>query len=333
MEGILITSVLSSIGLGVSSFFGFFLLKNKNIENRLLAWLLIALSLRITKSIFYTHLELPLIVKNLGLAANLAVGPLLFLYVRALVGYKDLASKHLVHFVPSILYLFLSPILPNGGVSQFWTVSYSMILVQSFVYVGLSTFKLIVASNDVGNKQVRWAASLITGLFFMWLIYALIFLNIVPIYSLGAVSFSVLIFILSFVALKHYPLFKSSGSKYQNTRISDNEGQEYFYNLKRLVAQKELFKNPNLSLSILANEMDLLERDVSQLINQYGNCNYSQFINEFRIVEAKKMLWQQTESKIIAIALASGFNNLGTFNSAFKAHTGLTPSEYRKAKV
>ena len=136
MEGILITSVLSSIGLGVSSFFGFFLLKNKNIENRLLAWLLIALSLRITKSIFYTHLELPLIVKNLGLAANLAVGPLLFLYVRALVGYKDLASKHLVHFVPSILYLFLSPILPNGGVSQFWTVSYSMILVQSFVYVG-----------------------------------------------------------------------------------------------------------------------------------------------------------------------------------------------------
>ena len=139
MEGILITSVLSSIGLGLSSFFGVFLLRNHKLENRLLAWLLLALSLRIAKSIFYIHLELPLIIKNIGLAANLAVGPLLFLYVSSFLQKRQsLKKEEAAHFIPSLLYLLCSPFLPNGGNSSFWMISYSFILIQSFIYVFLS---------------------------------------------------------------------------------------------------------------------------------------------------------------------------------------------------
>ncbi|MEL6190892.1 MAG: hypothetical protein AAFR66_02540, partial [Bacteroidota bacterium] len=96
----LLTSVLSSLGLGVSSFFGVFLLRNNKLENRLLAWLLIALSLRITKSIFYIHLDLPLTIKNLGLAANLAVGPLLYLYVRSFIRKEQFNKIEIAHFIP-----------------------------------------------------------------------------------------------------------------------------------------------------------------------------------------------------------------------------------------
>ncbi len=331
MEGILITSILSSVGLGISSFFGFFLLKNNKLENRLLAWLLIALSLRITKSIFYTHIELPLIIKNLGLAANLAVGPLLFLYVGLLLGKKKLHRLDALHFIPAIGYLVLSPILPNGGDSTFWTFSYSLILLQSFTYVGLSIYSLIQNRMKVAEKNINWASVLTCGLAVMWLIYALIFVKFLPLYALGSVSFSILIFILLFVALNHHKLFRGSTSRYLNSRISDKEGSAHFSSLQELVLSEKLYRNSELSLATLAEKMDLLERDISLIINKYGNCNFSQFVNELRVNEAKRLLKQDAKTKIIAIAFDSGFNNLGTFNNVFKSIAGVTPSEFRKS--
>ncbi len=331
MEGILITSILSSIGLGISSFFGFFLIKNNRLENRVLAWLLITLSLRITKSIFYTHIDLPLFIKNIGLASNLAVGPLLYLYISILMGKKELHRLDSMHFIPSALYFLLSPILPNGGDSDFWMITYSLILLQSFTYVFLSTILLFNNAAGIESRKIEWGKALTFGLLIMWSIYALIFLNILPLYALGSISFSILIFILSFVAMNHHKLFKEAASKYLKSRMSDSQGEAHFSKLKEIILSGKLYKKSDLSLSFLANEMNLLERDISLVVNKYGECNFSQFVNEFRIEEAKRLIKEDKKRKIISVAFDSGFNNLGTFNQTFKTITGLTPSEFRKA--
>ncbi|MDW3646406.1 MAG: helix-turn-helix domain-containing protein [Bacteroidia bacterium] len=332
MEGILITSVLSSIGLGLSSFFGVFLLRNNKLENRLLAWLLIALSLRITKSIFYIHLELPLIIKNIGLAANLAVGPLLFLYVSSfLQKKKQLKTEEAAHFIPSLLYLLLSPILPNGGDSSFWMISYSFILIQSFIYVFLSASLLAEKIQKPRSTETQWLIALITSLTVMWLVYALIFLSIIPVYFLGPLTFSISIFVLLYVALNHYPIFLGrKKSKSVNTRINDEAGRRYFAQLKSLLDSEQLYTHADLSLSFLAKKMNLLERDISYIVNHYGDCNFAQFINAYRIEEAKRLIEEDSTKKLIAIAFEAGFNNLSTFNKAFKVSTGLTPSQFRK---
>lgn len=80
----LLIAIISGIGLGISLFFGIYLLKGKKIQNTILGILLVVLTLRITKSVFYNFVELPVFIKNLGLAANLAIGPLLYLYGRSL---------------------------------------------------------------------------------------------------------------------------------------------------------------------------------------------------------------------------------------------------------
>lgn len=334
MEGMLITSVLSSIGLGISSFFGFFLLRNKKLENRLLAWLLIALSLRITKSIFYIHLDLPLLIKNLGLAANLAVGPLLFLYIRSIFQDKQLNPKEAVHFIPSALYIVFSPILPNGGNSDIWLISYSFILVQSFVYVYLSASLLADNIKAKRSKDINWAIALIACLTSMWLVYAMIFLSIIPVYSLGPVTFSLSIFILLYVALNHHHLFLGakgkSTKKYANTRMSEEQGKLHFLALKGLLESDQLYKKSDISLSFLGKEMNLLERDISYIINKYGDCNFAQLINGYRIEEAKRLIDQDSSQKIIAVAYEAGFNNLSTFNKVFKDSTGITPSAFKK---
>jgi len=73
-----------------------------------------------------------------------------------------------------------------------------------------------------------------------------------------------------------------------------------------------------------------------RLINQrLGYRNFNVFLNEHRIAEAKAALAdpRQAEVPVITIAMDAGFQSLGPFNRAFKATTGVTPSEYRKLKA
>ena len=71
----------------------------------------------------------------------------------------------------------------------------------------------------------------------------------------------------------------------------------------------------------------------SWAINQgLGHRNFNSFVNGYRIAEVKAALAdpRQAEVPVLTIALDAGFNSLGPFNRAFKAETGLTPTEYRR---
>ncbi|MEM6542936.1 MAG: helix-turn-helix domain-containing protein, partial [Bacteroidota bacterium] len=94
--------------------------------------------------------------------------------------------------------------------------------------------------------------------------------------------------------------------------------------------EKQLFLNPGLTVTAVAKVVGISSRDVSEIINKYANQNFASYINRYRIEEAKWLLKTQSKkTKIISVALETGFNSLSTFNVAFKAITDLTPSEYR----
>ena len=75
------------------------------------------------------------------------------------------------------------------------------------------------------------------------------------------------------------------------------------------------------------------EYRLRRLINQrLGHRNFSSFVNGYRLAEATAALADpaQAEVPILTIALDAGFQSIGPFNRAFKAHTGMTPTAYRK---
>ena len=115
--------------------------------------------------------------------------------------------------------------------------------------------------------------------------------------------------------------------------MTAEQGKKYYTQLKELIESERIYKNPDVTLSYLADKMNLLERDISFIINQYGEHNFAQFINQYRINEAQRLITQDSSSKMISIAYESGFNNLSTFNQVFKNITGGTPSEFRKKQL
>jgi AraC-like DNA-binding protein/VanZ family protein len=106
--------------------------------------------------------------------------------------------------------------------------------------------------------------------------------------------------------------------------------------LMRLMADERIYRHDNISIGTLATKLKIPEYRLRRLINQQlGYRNFNVFLNEHRIAEAKAALADpsQAEVPVITIAMDAGFQSLGPFNRAFKATTGVTPSEYRKLKA
>jgi AraC-like DNA-binding protein len=103
--------------------------------------------------------------------------------------------------------------------------------------------------------------------------------------------------------------------------------------LMRLMADERIYRHDNVTIGTLATKLAIPEYKLRRLINQrLGYRNFNVFLNNHRIEEAKAALADpsQAEVPVITIAMDAGFQSLGPFNRAFKATTGVTPTEYRR---
>jgi AraC-like DNA-binding protein len=106
--------------------------------------------------------------------------------------------------------------------------------------------------------------------------------------------------------------------------------------LQRLIDEEQIHRSDGLSVASLAARVGAPEYRLRQLINQrLGYRNFNAFVNAHRIADACTALAdpQRREVAVLTIALDAGFQSIGPFNRAFKAATGLTPSEFRRARL
>jgi AraC-like DNA-binding protein len=103
--------------------------------------------------------------------------------------------------------------------------------------------------------------------------------------------------------------------------------------LMRLMSDERVYRHDGITIGTLATKLSVPEYRLRRLINQrLGYRNFNVFLNNHRIEEAKAALADpsQAEVPVITIAMDAGFQSLGPFNRAFKATTGVTPTEYRR---
>ncbi len=114
--------------------------------------------------------------------------------------------------------------------------------------------------------------------------------------------------------------------------IDDDKLQESKIELSDLMTAKKLFLDPEISLVKLATEMECTPHQLSYIINNGYNENFYQFINRYRIEEAKEMILnpEMNYLSLLGIGFEVGFNSKSAFNTTFKKISGQTPSEFRK---
>ncbi|WP_240916527.1 AraC family transcriptional regulator [Pedobacter sp. HDW13] len=146
-------------------------------------------------------------------------------------------------------------------------------------------------------------------------------------------------------ALNHPDLFRSIDSKLklvsdlileeknnQQLAIAEEEYNEELLKLKQYMAEEKPFLNPALTIQEVSKHIRVPVRDLSLLINHKLEQHFYDFVNAYRIETAMDILRDGTKGKltILEILYDVGFNSKSSFNTAFKKHTGKTPTVYRK---
>ncbi len=106
--------------------------------------------------------------------------------------------------------------------------------------------------------------------------------------------------------------------------------------LRRAMEHDKLYRAEGLSIGVLATKLGAPEHRLRRLINrQLGYRNFNAFLNSYRLADVSAALADPAQEAvpILTIALDAGFQSLGPFNRAFKAETGLTPTEFRRQKL
>jgi len=112
--------------------------------------------------------------------------------------------------------------------------------------------------------------------------------------------------------------------------LTPSEVTAYLDTLDQCMEERKPFKDQELSLRSLANEIDLHPNKLSWLLNQSLGKNFNDYVNGYRL-EAFKMMALNPENKhltLLGLAYDAGFKSKSTFNDYFKKHEGLTPKEW-----
>lgn len=117
--------------------------------------------------------------------------------------------------------------------------------------------------------------------------------------------------------------------------MSDERLTELKSSLEDLMQNQKPFLDDELNLVKLAGQLNITSHLLSYVINKGFSENFYQFINRYRIEEAKKLLLDPKlgHLSLLGIGFEVGFNSKTVFNTTFKKFTSLTPSEYKRQKT
>lgn len=115
-------------------------------------------------------------------------------------------------------------------------------------------------------------------------------------------------------------------------QLNEKETEEVLQLESHLKSHKPYLQS-DLSLETLATELNWQPRHLSSLISRHYRCHFFEFLNKFRIEEAKQRMQseQYKHATILDIMYECGFNSKTTFNTCFKKHTGQTPREFKRS--
>ena len=124
-------------------------------------------------------------------------------------------------------------------------------------------------------------------------------------------------------------------ANYKNSGLTNERVDQLFLQLKSHMEEQQSFLQENLSLAMLAAQLQITGNQLSQVINQKTQSNFFNFVNSYRVTAVKEKLKDPSLAhySILGIAYDCGFSSKSSFNKIFKETTGQTPLQYQKSTM
>jgi AraC-like DNA-binding protein len=289
----------------------------------------------------------------------LVYGPLVFIYVRSVLKQTKFKWSDLLFLVPpGMVIIMLSPyylknardklqIALDGLTWQYATFpryAIWLVILLMFFYAGYTyfTFGHHKRLGFRENRWLQWFVGSYFGFAFAFALYIFLvrFQLMSPSYDY-LVDIAIVFFIgmLSFFGFVQPEVFEGKSIKeilpfvkYKKTGLSPALSLEMKGKLLDIMQREKPYLNNELRLDDISRLMNLSRNHTSQIINEHFNLSFFDFVNRYRIVDAKNLLMNNEKNglTITQIAYDVGFNNRASFYKAFKKFTDYNPSEYVK---
>jgi AraC-like DNA-binding protein len=342
------------------SIFLFTVESNKRLSNQLFAVFLLITAFDLAGLFLADELANYPTVQNLKVSSSLLQMPIFYLYVLS-VCFSDFNTKpkYLLHTAPFLLFFV---IFSTSNISSRSLLFYRMVgEVQYLTYIvavfyALKKYRTVYLENYAkpDSSSYKWLLQ-ITLLFCVahifvllktwapYLLYDQQFIhNLYVVISLSA------LFIISWFVLKAlYTPHLFSGVKTALSPIAssvpkpilktaqDKTTKEAIAKLAAFMENEKPYLDCELTLQTLAFQFSMPEKELSILINHYVGKHFFDFINDYRIDEAKTILENPANRTltILEVLYQVGFNSKSSFYTSFKKVTNQTPTEYRKTAL
>ena len=232
---------------------------------------------------------------------------------------------------------------------------------QAFTYLGLTWRaldrygrKMTAYFSDLARVDLRWLRVLVATHAAIWSLVLLSALLRWAGHAAGGfaasvqVGSSLAIFVTGYVALWQTELEQKATeaeppppreppapAKYQRNRLDDEEAHAMLAKLEVLMSADHLYKDPSLTLPVLAERLGVPPHTLSQLLNVRLGKSFFVFVNTHRVEALKASLRDPARAGrgVLELAFEVGFSSKSTVNSFFKKVTGTTPTAFRKEKT
>ncbi len=291
-------------------------------QDYLLAALLLAIALRIGKSIWYFILygAAPLGV-GLGFLGLASIGPLLLLYMRSM--------KH--PQPPIKLWTWSHFVLPVTGMLLIWlvipsfaTVLYKIATAVMLLYL-VGSWLIFRQLSVTAKENRRWLQAVLVSLSGIWMIF--VFQHITDSmlqYAIGAG--------LAILPL-HYLLFRAlqENGRLHRSAIDNDLAEEQLQKVRSALELEHIYRTKGLTLNQFAASIEMPSYLVTRAVQKLYDRSFPETINHFRIKEVQQHLLdpENSQYKIESLAFDVGFSSASTFYSAFKKETQLSPKQFK----
>ncbi|MBC8756222.1 helix-turn-helix transcriptional regulator [Kordia sp. YSTF-M3] len=288
-------------------------------------------------------------------------GPLLYLYIRRVLYQKKMLLRDSLHAIPLLLifikygdFFILSAteklqkaikIMASEDITPCKIYKdYIIIIVMLLMcfYVGLIYKQYHTYKKETSSAQIRlWIMYLLGSYTAYLLIFSLYYLlesfqlmSLAGDYIIGY-CIVVIIGIVSYFSFMQPDIFSGKKIipyiKYQKNGMLTSFALEMKQQLEDLMEIEKVYLDHTLTLDKLADLLNLSKHHTSQIINEYFQSNFFEFVSNYRIKEAITLMLDTSNTmNINEIIDATGFNNRSSFYTAFKKKTGMSPTSYQK---
>lgn len=295
-------------------------------------------------------------------------GALLYFYTKAQTQADfNFKRKHLIHFLPVVLQIIISVFVrlqnlywdgTRESLSWLGYYGYVVWMNNSTIYIIASALIIFYAykskkllhsihtSFEIPAIKLRWIRRIINSFLVYFLLVLIILLADLILFKSTTDEWY-----FYFTRFYYYPFFMGMAiltywiglegfSRRNDPEIAKKNTinpkdltqlEAIAEQLQNAMIKDGLYKNPELSLNSLAEELGLKPYLVSKSLSVIFNKRFNDFVNEYRVKEFQRLLKDSDNSKytLLSLAMQAGFNSKSSFNRSIKKHLGISPSDLK----